>query len=93
MKFKEFVIDFAKTAKGYIAYYETLKDLSGEEKKIRLDKKMTDLSLNIIEKAQINLVLKFIIKNYIIKNIPYITQAIFDLIKARVEGITDQKGG
>ena len=89
MRFKEFVITFAKTTKDYIGYFEGFKDLSGEEKKIRVDKKITDFTLDIVNKANINMFLKFIIKNYVIKNIPAITQAIFDLIKAKVKGITE----
>lgn len=90
MKFKEFVIDFAAKAKNYIGYYEEFKELTGEEKKLRVDKKMADFALNILKNASLNVFLKFIIKNYIIKNIPAITQAIFDLIKAQIKGITEK---
>lgn len=90
MKFKEFIKDFTKTAKGYIAYYETIKDLTGEEKKLRLDKKMCDYAELILSQIKINPILTFIIKNFIIKNIPAITQAVFDLIKTSVKGITEE---
>ena len=94
MKFKEFIIRFFVTTKEYINYAEAAKtlgntEMSGIEKKKYVDDKMINYANLILEKAQINFVLKYIIKNFIIKNIPTLTQAIFDLIKSKIDGITE----
>lgn len=80
--------EFVERTKSLIAYYKTIKDLTGEEKKIRLDKRMTDFANSLLEDAKINFIIKFLIKNFVIKNIPEITQSIYDLIKTKIEGIT-----
>ena len=88
MKFKEFIKTFADTTKITIANLETYKELTGETKKAQLDLTITNWVNVFLEGNNLNVIAKWVIKTFVIKNIPAITQAIFDLIKSRVEGIT-----
>lgn len=90
MNFKELLNKFVGITKAYIKYYEQLKELTGSERKKLLDKKMKEFLEKFLNEVPMNFILKFIVKNYIIKNIPAITQAIFDLIKSRIAGITEK---
>ena len=88
MNIKYFINGIAENTKKYIEKYEECKDLTGEQKKARVD----DLIANYIEVAidglGLNFIFKFVIKKVLIDNLPAITQAIFDLLKAKVDGIT-----
>ena len=88
MNFKSFIRNFVSKAKDAIAYFESYSGLSGEEKKEKLDTLMTNWATSLLESSELSLVTKFIIKKFVIGCIPTITQAIFDLIKAKVSGIT-----
>lgn len=88
MKFKEFITNFVTETKYYIEKYEQYKELSGVQKKARVDDIIKSYIENTIDTIGLNFVAKFIIKKLLIENIPVITQCIFDLIKAKVEGIT-----
>lgn len=91
MKFKEFVKTFVNTTKITIANLETYKELTGVAKKAQLDLTITNWVNVFLKDEKLNVFVKWIIKTFVIKNIPDITQAIFDLIKSRVEGITAEK--
>ena len=88
MSLKDFIQGFTTTTKTYIEKFEKYKDLTGEQKKARVDDILTNYCLTAIDNLGLNFVLKFAFKKLIIKNIPNITQAIFDLIASKVEGIT-----
>ena len=88
MKIKTFIEDFVKTATTYIEKYEECKELSGEERKKRLDDIVSNYVEVAIENIGLNFVFKFVLKKLLIQNIPYITQAIFNLIQTRIKGIT-----
>jgi hypothetical protein len=88
MKIKEFIQAIAKETKFYIEKYEQIKDLSGKQKKARVDDVIIDYIENTIDTIGLNFVAKFIIKKLLIENIPVITQCIFDLIASKVQGIT-----
>ena len=88
MDIKTFIEDFAEKAKNLIAELEYIKGLTGAQKKQRLDEKMTKWAEELLNTSKINIILKQAIKQFIIKNIPAITQAVFDLIKTRINGIT-----
>ena len=96
MKFKEFIEQFKEKTQRVIGALEVTKTitgvyLKGEEKKARLDETMTKWTIEQVEaNSKIKVIYKFIIKKFIIPQIPYITQMIFDLIKVRVEGITQE---
>lgn len=88
MNFKDFIQTIAKETKFYIEKYEQIKDLSGKQKKARVDEVITDYIENTIDNIGLNFIVKFIIKKLLIENIPVITQCVFDLIASRVQGIT-----
>lgn len=88
MKAKEFINGFCQTAKDYIGKYEQYKDLTGEEKKARVDDIVTTYCQNAIDSVPLNFAVKWVLKKLLIPNIPHLTQAIFDLIASKVQGIT-----
>lgn len=88
MKIKEFIKNIVAESKHYIEKYEQYKDLTGEEKKARVDDILKAYIENTIDTIGLNFIVKLIIKKLLIENIPVITQCVFDLIKAKVEGIT-----
>lgn len=67
----------------------TYSNLTGQEKKERLDHTITTYVENMLTGIKLNFIFKFVLKKLLIPNIPFITQAIFDLIKAKIEGITE----
>lgn len=89
-KIAYFIKGFSQTAQIYIEKYETIKGLSGKEKKAKLDEIITQYTLKAIDNIGLNFLVKLIIKNFIISNIPAITQQIFNLIEKRVSGITEK---
>ena len=88
MHIKTFIKDFVQNTKGYIEKYEQYKELSGEDKKKRVDVLITDYVQAVIDNVGMNFVFKFVLKKLLLENIPTITQLIFDLIKTKVDGIT-----
>lgn len=91
MNLKEFIGDFTGKTKNLIQIYQRYDNMSGESKKSMLDNKMTDFVENAVNASGLNFIVKWIIKKYIITQIPYITQIIFDLIKTKIKGITEEK--
>ena len=88
MNIKDYIKNIATEAKFYIEKYEQLKELNGKQKKARVDEVVTEYIEATIDKIGLNFVAKFVIKKVLIDNVPTITQCVFDLIKAKVEGIT-----
>ena len=88
-KTKQFIENFTQRVKISIAALETYSALTSEQKKERLDEMVTKFVQETIDSIGLNFVLKLIVKKLLIENIPLITQAAFDLIKARVRGITE----
>ena len=88
MHIRTFIKDFVQNTKGYIEKYEQYKELSGEEKKARVDSLIYEYVEGVIDNIGLNFVFKFVIKKLLLENIPILTQLIFDLIKVKVEGIT-----
>ena len=64
------------------------KELSNTEKKSQLDKAIKGYLIPLLATARMGVVTKFIFERFVIANIPVITQAIYDLIKSRIEGVT-----
>lgn len=87
-KFKEFIDGFKQTTQTYIEKYEKIQSLSNQEKKKQLDDIVEQYAETAINKINLNVFSRYIIKKFIINNIPYLTQAIFDLIKTKIEGVT-----
>lgn len=88
MAIKDFIQGFSETTKNYIEKFEQYKDLKGEDKKARVDDILTTYCINAIDDLGLNFILKFAFKKLFIANIPNITQAIYDLIQTKIEGIT-----
>ena len=87
-KFKDFIDGFKQISQIYIEKYENIKSLSPTKKKAKLDDMVFQYTTLAIDNLGMNLISKAIIKKFILKNIPHITQAIFDLIKINIQGIT-----
>jgi len=88
MQIKEFIGEFAEKTKENIAKLAETK-LTGAEKKAQLDEKITKWAEKTVNEAKMNIVLKQAVKQFVISSIPVITQAVFDLLKARIAGITE----
>ena len=88
MNIKEFIENFTQKTKENIAKLAETK-LTGAEKKAKLDEKMTKWAEELLKGAKMNVLLKNAVKQFVIANIPVITQAVFDLLKTKIQGITD----
>ena len=86
MQIKDFIEIFATKTRGMIVWLEGYKELSNEEKKKRLDYHLTEYTEMAIDNLGLNFIFKFTLRKILLDNIPVITQTIFDLIKAKVEG-------
>lgn len=64
------------------------KELSDLEKKNKLDKAVEVYFLSLLASTKIGWFAKFVIKQVVVPNIPTITQAIYDLLKEKIKGIT-----
>lgn len=89
MKFSEFIKDFAVTVKTYITKYEAYSELTNEQKKQRVDEIITNYLEIALDNLGLNIVFKYVVKKLILVNVPVLTQVIFDLIKSKVQGITE----
>lgn len=85
---KDFINGFKETSQAYIAKFQQIQGLSNDEKKARLDDVLTTYATNAVNKLNMNFVVKLVFKKLLIPNIPHLTQAAFDLIKAKVDGVT-----
>lgn len=63
------------------------KELEGQEKKVSVDSAICDLISNNLSKS--GLIQQFIITKYIIPLVPVTTQAIYDCLKKKIEGLTE----
>lgn len=84
-----------KTLKN--AAVRTIQDLverecSNETKKQLLDAAIKEQMQMIINKCNAGFLLKIIIGKYVMPYIPEITQFIYDLVKAKVIGVTKENG-
>ena len=77
---------FAKTKKEIIELAQT--ELSNENKKLTLDHSLTDFLTKAIDGLTVNVFAKIILKKLFLPIVPELTQWIFNLLKAKVEGIT-----
>jgi len=88
MKFKEMITGIQILALERITSLAKSKVLDNSEKKKYLDDYIVDYINVAMQQLKLNFLFKLILKKYLLPNVPVITQAIFDLIKTRVEGIT-----
>ena len=85
--FKMIVAELIRFAKLNIADLAT-KELENKEKKLQLDKAILAYLVSLLSTAKFGFITKFIIEKFVINNISIITQAIYDLIKSKVDGVT-----
>lgn len=88
MEIRQFIQTFTTKTKAMITWLEKYKELSGDEKKDRLDSHLKQYVELTIDNIGLNFILKFALKKILLNNIPTLTQVIFDLLKAKVEGVT-----
>ena len=82
MELKQFVENFVTFTQGKIRNL-ALAELNNEFKKKKLDEAVVTVTKEYINKLQVNFIIKLVIKQAFIPLIPTITQAIYDLFKAK----------
>lgn len=87
MTFKNFVENFVTTAQIQICNLVNV-ELDNVVKKDILDRKVTEWTVTTLENLPLNILAKWVIKKYLIPNIPAITQIIFNLLKERITNLT-----
>ena len=87
MEFKNFILNFVNTTKQNIIELAKT-ELNNNNKKMVLDQRIIDFLDNTIAGIKINFILKLALKKLLLPNVSVITQIIFDLLKAKIEGIT-----
>ena len=91
--FKVIIQEFVNYAKINIADLAQ-SELSNKEKKYKLDKAIKGWLIPILATAKISIpfvpdfIVKFMFEKLIINNIPVLTQAVYDLLKDKIKGVT-----
>lgn len=88
--FVKWVIINAKTKIKELA----LTELNNDEKKAKLDSYMTDIIVHnadywMPKNPIVKFVLNYVINKFILPNISGFTQLIYDLLKTKIEGVTE----
>lgn len=87
MELKNFILNFVNTTKQNIIELAKT-ELNNNNKKMVLDQRIIEFLENTIAGVKLNFILKLALKKLLLPNVSIITQIIFDLLKARIEGIT-----
>lgn len=87
MDLKQFIENIVNIAKTKITYLAETK-LDNIDKKTRLDEAIVNYIQLYMDKVSVNFFVKAILKRVLIPLVPTLTQIIFDLIKTKVQGIT-----
>lgn len=87
MQLKNFILNFVNTTKQNIIELAKT-ELNNNNKKMVLDQRIIDFLDNTIAGVKLNFILKLALKKLLLPNVSIITQIVFDLLKARIEGIT-----
>lgn len=90
-EFKTFITQLVNITQSKIAYLQTFSQLSNEEKKAKLDDFITAWAETQVKNLPLNMFERWIINKFLIKNIPTVTQLVFDLLKNFVVGLTKVK--
>lgn len=88
MEFKNFILNFVNTTKQNIIELAKT-ELNNNNKKMVLDQRIIDFLDNTIAGVKLNFILKLALKKLLLPNVSIITQIIFDLLKAKAEGISE----
>ena len=87
MKFRELINGlFYNTKKDIIELAQT--ELNNENKKLVLDHNIVEYLEKAINGLTVNFIFKMVIKKLLLPNVSIITQWNFDLLKAKIEGVT-----
>lgn len=78
------IVKFAKLNIADLAKSE----LGNKEKKDALDRAIKGYLVPLLATARVGFITKFILEKFVLDNVPVFTQAIYDLIKSRIEGVT-----
>ena len=87
MELKNFILNFVNTTKQNIIDLAKT-ELNNNNKKMVLDQRIIDFLDNTIAGVKVNFILKLALKKLLLPNVSIITQIIFDLLKAKIDGIT-----
>ena len=87
MEFKNFILNFVNTTKQNIIELAKT-ELNNNNKKMVLDQRIIEFLENAIAGVKLNFILKLALKQMLLPNVSVITQIIYDLLKARIAGIT-----
>ena len=87
MQLKNFILNFVNTTKTNIIKLAKT-DLNNNNKKMVLDQRIIEFLENAIAGIKLNFILKFALKQMLLPNVSVITQIIYDLLKAKIDGIT-----
>lgn len=91
--FKKIVAEFIKFAKLNIADLAKT-ELDNKEKKAKLDKAIEGWLIPLLATVKFSIpfvpdfIVKFVFDKFILNNIPVLTQAVYDLLKDKVKGVT-----
>lgn len=80
------VVDTAKEKITELAKEE----IENKEKKVKLDEVITAFVENMLTKVKLNFFVKLCIKKLVLPHISEITQVIYDLLKAKITGETEE---
>lgn len=88
--FLEFLNGFVNTAKEQITELANA-ELDNTEKKAKLDAVITAFAENTLAKAKLNIFVKLAITKIVIPHISDITQVVYDLLKVKITGVTENE--
>ena len=77
---------FSNTKKDIVELAQT--ELSNENKKLFLDHSISEFLSQAINGLTVNIFVKMILKKMFLPIVPMLTQWVFDLLKAKIDGIT-----
>lgn len=89
MSIKDFINGFVTTAESKIIELVNT-ELDNADKKAALDKVVADYVERAIDNLPINFLLKILLRKCLVKNIGVFTQAIYDLLKTKIKGLTKE---
>lgn len=87
MKLREFILAFTNKTKDSIVELAKT-ELNNDNKKLALDHSIVEFVEQSISNLSMNWFFKTVLKRLVLPNVSLITQIIFDLLKAKIEGIT-----
>ena len=91
MKTNDFIKNITNLAKIKITDLAR-ENLTNTEKKSALDHAIYDYIERFIEIVPMNFIGRFFVKKILLENVSVLTQAIFDLLKEKIIGVTKENG-